>query len=196
MVIPIAIHSKSVFKPEGWSVGKCLRCDRFEAVLLGQWSKITSVNLIAVSKQFVSTAGICHWCEQPVHTFSDVNPVQLQEWSPRDGIAALFSKCAPQLMESVPRIKNEGEINTILDFVTRRTRFGKVGVGGIGTICGFLLGAILSGLIVYLFAEKVADIVVFGLVVILIGTIGGLIVGACAEAFFRMRSFARYFAES
>lgn len=138
----IVIGWRTDFEQSGWAVGHCKHCGRHEAVRIGRpVTVVTLYYLIRLGRHVGEEVSSCDGCGEPVRPRGAAIPVA--NWSYKDGLAALFKVCAPDLVSDVPRFTSDGDLRALLRWVRRRSSLGAVDIG-FGLFTGMWIGALLA----------------------------------------------------
>jgi hypothetical protein len=191
MGITIVFSWKTVLQQTSWSVGYCVRCDRFEAIRVGDAVQIISAWEFPVGRSVLGKAACCDCCESPAGPMPEALIIPSGEWSPAQGIRSLFEKCCPKLLPNAPQLTSDSEIRALLKLVQRRSSVESVDIG-VGLVAGVLIGAALALSVgLYLANQEGSDSFGAGFVALMIGAVFGSIVGSFVEAILKGRKLAR-----
>ena len=98
-----------------------------EAVRIGRVISTTSFYfVIPVEREVGSKISCCDFCGGEAVPYKDSGFVEVDDWSYRDGLWALFEKCAPRYDSGSARFSTKEEVDSLLRAVTRATKLSRV----------------------------------------------------------------------
>jgi hypothetical protein len=191
MGITLAISWQTILQPTDWSVGYCVRCDRFEAIQVGDLVEVTTAYEITMSRRVIGRGARCDWCGTGANPMPEAQVIPRGRWSYAEGVRALFEKCAPALLAHAPQLTADDDLRPLLSWVQRRSSVDSVDIG-VGVIEGALVGAVLGvGVALYVLAQGGYDAIRTVMLWLPLGGVAGMVVGATAEAVLKGRKVAR-----
>lgn len=192
MAITIAISWRTELQQTAWAVGYCPSCGCWDAIRVGEAVQVMSLyEWFPFLRTVIGPSSVCDWCEYPAAPAPDTPIIPLGDWSYPQGLGTLVAKCAPDLQPSAPQRTTDVEVQTLLEWIRRKSSINAVDLGA-GLAVGLLAGAVVAMLIGHLIVRQQGDDPIrISVVSLALGGVGGVLLGAVTEAVLKSRRIAR-----
>ena len=194
MSFPVLISWNTVFEQAGWTVGHCSHCGQLTAVRVDNAVEVVRIYLYPVHRRAMGQVARCDFCERPIRLQRSVPTIGLSEWSPPEGLTALFDTLPPFNEIRPPDRPTTKRLRSLLSAAREAASFYKVNIGdiSISLAVGAVLGGVLAALIgMSLFDAKLVHDPIdrFVTLCVVIGlAVGASSAGIIAAVFQRVRT--------
>lgn len=127
----------------GWSVGYCRHCRHHDAIQIGESTWVVEMWYLPIYSSDTQRLALCDRCGRPAPPAREARIIHRRDWSPDQGLRVLFERCAPGLIDHVPRLTAPEELRGLLTWAEQRSAMGQVNCLP-GLILGFTAGLALS----------------------------------------------------